>query len=206
MHIVDSHVSDRAPSLREAVIICLWLLIWASANLAFFSSRQWILVTLGVLLLLATWYVSNLDVSKRISLQPIAWRQAGLSMLAGIAFFGVAWFISVTKSLPVFGHVPAAASAWAVLIAPVNEEMVFRGVLYQFLVNRLRSIRIVDPVAVVITSILFGLAHGRSSVFLLLTILAGGMYGIARWRTKSVLSSIVCHIAYNSVSLLGFGR
>ncbi len=99
---------------------------------------------------------------------------------------------------------PAAAFAvalFAVLVAPFMEELVFRGVLFAFLEN-LVSLRF----AIVGTAVLFaGLHipeywHAWNKVLLIL--LVGLVFSLARGISGSVSVSFILHLAYNCTQMV----
>ncbi len=91
----------------------------------------------------------------------------------------------------------------AILIAPLVEEVVFRGYLYPVLA---RSLGV--PLGVLITGMLFGWMHARQlwggwgQIGLLMVV--GVVLTYARARTQTVLASYLLHLGYNSFLLLGF--
>ncbi|WP_297629678.1 CPBP family intramembrane glutamic endopeptidase [uncultured Clostridium sp.] len=95
-------------------------------------------------------------------------------------------------------HSPLAILA-TILIAPITEELVFRGVLFNYLRRRIPF----WP-AVIISSVSFGILHGNISqgVFAaLLGIILALMYAY----TDSLIGDILVHILCNTTStLLGF--
>ena len=89
----------------------------------------------------------------------------------------------------------AASVAVAVLVAPLFEEMIFRGFLLPALSRRLGA-----PGAVVLTATLFGLLHGPAYAgpTLALGLLLGWLY----WRTGRLWVSVGCHGAHNAAALV----
>jgi hypothetical protein len=83
----------------------------------------------------------------------------------------------------------------AILIAPVNEELLFRGGIYRFLKSRCRP-----RLALAITSLLFGLAHANLLEFLPL-VLVGALLVRTYERTGRILAPIVFHAAFNAVNI-----
>jgi membrane protease YdiL (CAAX protease family) len=83
------------------------------------------------------------------------------------------------------------------LIAPVVEEIVFRGFLFSAFTNRWTVLR-----AAVLSSLLFGGVHGYSwSGFLMVTLFGILLCGVY-WRTRSLWAPILAHALFNtSVSL-----
>ena len=93
--------------------------------------------------------------------------------------------------IPVWQSIAATS-----IIVPILEEIVFRGFVFSRL-NRVMS----TWIAVVITSILFGMVHGQ----LLWAVWAAAMgvvFNIVRIKTDSIIPSIIMHIANNSYSTI----
>jgi membrane protease YdiL (CAAX protease family) len=96
-------------------------------------------------------------------------------------------------------HGPGSAEEWAavgvaavmlVLVAPVAEELVFRGLGFAAL----------GSVAVPVTSLLFALAHGLPSLLVEVAV-AGLVLAEIRRRTGSVLPGMGVHMAFNGLAL-----
>lgn len=79
---------------------------------------------------------------------------------------------------------------------PVAEELVFRGVL----LDALRE-RVGPGVAVVGSSVLFGLMHVELAL-VVATGLLGGVLGVLRLRSDSIWPAVVLHAANNGLALL----
>jgi membrane protease YdiL (CAAX protease family) len=144
--------------------------------------------------------------------QAIRWNLPGrrlaiyaLAIGGGLAVFsdlGEAVFQRwIPKSLPITEFFQDRGSAlllagFGILIAPLVEEMLFRGFLYPALSRWIG----IAP-AVVITSAGFALLHGSqlaySLVPLLLIFIVGVVLTITRAVTKSVATSVLVHMAYN---------
>jgi len=83
-----------------------------------------------------------------------------------------------------------------VLVAPVTEELLFRGWLLQDLKERYGARR-----ALVWSSVLFGLVHIEPAA-VLYAMLGGLVLGAVALRTKSTLASIAMHAGVNALPLL----
>lgn len=82
------------------------------------------------------------------------------------------------------------------LLAPLAEEMVFRGAILRTLLNMFNRRRHWIPI--VISALLFGLVHGNAGQFvhaLLIGILLGWMY----YRTDSIVPGVVFHWTNNTL-------
>lgn len=83
-----------------------------------------------------------------------------------------------------------------VLVAPVTEELLFRGWLLQDLKEQYG-----ETPALVWSSLLFGLAHVEASA-IVYAALGGLVLGAVALRTKSTLASIAMHAGVNALPLL----
>jgi len=97
----------------------------------------------------------------------------------------------------------AMAVLWAVVSAPVAEELLFRGLLF----GGLRPVMGPWP-AMVLVSIVFAVLHPHgvaSASFWLVTALAL-LWNLAREWTSSVAASVTAHVALNGALVLGSWR
>jgi len=81
-------------------------------------------------------------------------------------------------------------------LAPLAEELVFRGLLYGWLEGRWGW-----KVAYAVSSVAFAVAHFEPAHILLVLPLAA-VFGWLRWRTNSLLPSLAAHALNNGVSVL----
>ncbi len=83
------------------------------------------------------------------------------------------------------------------ILAPIAEEMVFRGAVLRTLLTS-----VCNPwLAIVVSAVLFGAIHGNVPQFLH-AMLVGLLLGWAYFRTKSILPGLVVHWVNNSVAFL----
>jgi len=110
-------------------------------------------------------------------------------------------FLPVPKSLPIDEYFRDASSMWLMavfgsLIAPVVEELFFRGFLYPVLARRLRT-----AAAITITAFAFAMLHGsqlgNAWAPLLVLFAVGVALTLVRARSHSVAASTLVHMAYN---------
>lgn len=89
-----------------------------------------------------------------------------------------------------------ANAAVVVVVAPVVEELTYRGVGYAT-IQPLRG----DGLAILVTALAFGLAHG---LFIALPVLTafGAILGWLRSRTHSVVPGMIVHGIFNGAALL----
>ncbi len=83
-----------------------------------------------------------------------------------------------------------------VILAPIVEELFFRGYLFKLLQEKLG-----DNPAMIITSLLFAAAHFNLFTFLPILIM-GGLMGWARKRSGSILPSLILHMMNNLIALM----
>jgi len=124
-----------------------------------------------------------------------------LGFVLSLALQGLAHFLPIPKELPIdsFFHTPAEAWALGILsvtLAPLMEELFFRGFLYPVLA---RSVGL--PVAVFLTALPFALLHGAQLVFawgpVVVIFLVGMVLTMVRAKTNSVAAGVLIHMAYN---------
>lgn len=85
----------------------------------------------------------------------------------------------------------------AVLLAPLSEELLYRGMLIAAISRRTGR-----TVGVILSSALFGLAHLNVYSFVLL-FAVGVVLALLVVRTESLISSLTAHIAFNSAAIGG---
>jgi len=82
------------------------------------------------------------------------------------------------------------------LLAPMVEELIFRGLLYGWVEGRWGS-----RVALVVSSLAFAAAHYEPA-HILLVLPLGFLFGWLRRRTNSLMPSLVSHIVNNGFAVL----
>jgi membrane protease YdiL (CAAX protease family) len=119
-----------------------------------------------------------------------------------LALQGFAHFLPIPTDMPIDEFFTTSAEAWALTIfgitlAPLIEELFFRGFLYPVLARRLGVF-----LAIILTAAGFGLIHGpqlgRAWGPVLVIFLVGIALTVTRAITKSVAAGILIHIGYNS--------
>jgi hypothetical protein len=113
----------------------------------------------------------------------------------------------VPKSLPIYKLFGTTSSAYAlagygILLAPVIEELFFRGFLFPVLARR-KGV----PLAVLLTSVAFMLIHvsqlGGAWLPLVILFFVGLSFTLARAWTGSVAVPYLMHVAYNATLFAG---
>jgi len=84
-----------------------------------------------------------------------------------------------------------------VILAPLGEELLFRGFLQKFLEEHWQDV----TRAVLITSLFFAIIH-LNPFWLIQIYLLGVLLGYLAWRTGSIWSSFILHAANNLMALL----
>ena len=141
--------------------------------------------------------------------RPESWGRAlGLALGALVLIFiGAAFALSLTdagdeQNLTPEGWDSSRAGAYAlsfvavVFVAPITEELLYRGLGISLLLARAGA-----PMAVGVTALLFGLGHG-----LLLSLAAFVWFGIViavlRLRTDSIYPAFVVHCTFNALGMV----
>ena len=83
------------------------------------------------------------------------------------------------------------------IIAPIGEELLFRGFLQQFLEQSWKDI----TRAILITSLFFSIIHMNPYWFIQIYIL-GVMLGFLSWKTNSIFPPLILHALNNGTALL----
>lgn len=129
---------------------------------------------------------------------------AALALISDIGQFALHRWIP--DSLPItefFKDRPSALllGAFGILVAPLMEELLFRGFLYPALARWTGA-----TASLIITASAFTLLHGAQLGYawapLLLIFVVGLTLTITRMRTNSVATCVIVHMTYNFVLLL----
>lgn len=148
--------------------------------------------------------------ARRWNERAILWLLAALLGI-GLQFVLIEYSARLGEMVPLFERDPAVEEAIArltridgpyraltvplaiAIIAPLTEELLFRGVLLLYLGA--------GPVTLVLSSVAFGVFHVEP-VAIAYAIPAGFVLGALAMRTRSIAASIVCHATFNSVPLV----
>ncbi len=154
-------------------------------------------ISMLLTLVVVKWYMRKSGVER------VVMRKAsGLNPI--VILSGVVILISLSVLLsPLNELLPADSrefgdSTWTLImvvaVAPIFEEILFRGMLYNLL-------RVTCPpfVAVLISSILFGVIHLEPTV-IVEGVLVGLLFSYVYLRTKSILAPITLHVCNNIVA------
>ena len=214
-------VSARIVSVARSAILAFLILgfaqgVWAAllgSNLKTSPAIPWAVVAMAVVLWLmwqylgGKWWPRSTSEArrhylraKRVSGWLFAWALlAGALSIVALAGYWIVMFQLVkmpANVIPDISKYPlltvALTVAMASLVSPLSEEAAFRGYC-QVILER----EFLGPVAVVISSILFALAHvthGLSWPKLLVYFLAGVTFGVTAYLTNSILPGIPVHV------------
>ncbi|ACA54578.1 CPBP family intramembrane metalloprotease [Clostridium botulinum] len=83
-----------------------------------------------------------------------------------------------------------------IIMAPIFEEIVLRGIILEGFLNKYKPIT-----SIIVSSVIFGLWHGNIPQFITATIL-GILVGIIYYKTRSTVLCIVSHILNNGLTFL----
>ncbi len=105
----------------------------------------------------------------------------------------------------------------------IPEELLFRGVIHNLIQRRMNGIKNAETKALVISSIIFGLAHGNNSnapfldislgslgvwhmpwAYILLATIAGYAYGLTYVKTKKIMAAAIVHLLIDWVWVVFF--
>lgn len=140
------------------------------------------------------------------------WPRRWLPFLAGgvalaLAVQAVSQLLPMPPELPIDRMLRAPVDAWlmcafGVLIAPLAEEAMFRGLLFPALARHLGAWG-----SLLVTAVLFGAVHAQqlSGAWIQVSLIAlvGATLTAVRWRFRSLASSTLVHAGYNATLFFG---
>lgn len=107
------------------------------------------------------------------------------------------WYQSVEKTFEDILKDPIPAFVSVSILAPLLEELIFRGLILRGLLNAKKN----PYFSIIFVGILFGLAHGNPWQFLSAGFL-GIILGFIYWRTKDLWICIFIHFLNNTISFV----
>jgi membrane protease YdiL (CAAX protease family) len=186
-----------------------WLATWGLAVMSAAVPYWWAMSLPAIGLRELTWQMSGTEKATVLSLKRVNGSSLRWATVAAMALFALFWVCVKGWHLPVYGELPAGKVLWSVLVSPITEELFFRGLMYNgflFVGRNLHSIRAFEIFIMLFVAFIFAVAHARSGIYLVLTTVAGIVYGLCRWRSGSVIPPIVCHAIFNASVMWTFGR
>lgn len=125
-----------------------------------------------------------------------------------LVIFIVAIFSFLFKFVWFDPKLPASLPIWAatnLFFVCLAEEAFFRGFIQNYLSLAMKASRYGHLIALLITSILFGLSHFMGGIYYIaLSTIAGLGYGWIYWRTQCIEASILTHFSLNLIHFLLF--
>jgi uncharacterized protein len=214
----------KVASLTILLIFIVYPITVTAAKLLIFPREDWLDLAQKPAIALVAQFIAYVFVALFMVLlirgryrmpfgQAIRWRWPGT---AGLNFIGIGvlmlTFDYLAKFLPMPQNTPFdqffdkpldayLTAIFAVTFGPLMEELFFRGMLYPVLARRTGAFG-----GVLITAILFALMHfsqyGRSWSAALIIFLVGLVLTTIRAVTKSVASSFLAHVGYNTTLMV----
>lgn len=141
------------------------------------------------------------------SWQALLWSLAATAplaaMLVALPFHAVhwRWARDITHLiegflLPLFHRAPAGSVVLVAILAGVGEELLFRGVIQDGLAGPMGPVP-----ALIIASVLFGLAHAVSTAYFIIASLMGLYLGWIYLHTGNLLIPIIVHALYDWIAI-----
>ena len=138
-------------------------------------------------------------------------RFAGLALLIGVPFSVLATVAS--HAFPVQSPIDTSAfPLWMLALyfgigAPIQEEVIFRGLLQSFVQERWAHVfdvaGVTASVSVIFAALLFGIVHlGSGTAVLLSAIVLGLIAGELRRRSGSLIPAVIVHALFNVPGML----
>ena len=147
------------------------------------------------------WRVRNLSLRDDLAVVAPRARDALLWIVVWVAWMALSEFVAnkVGVEAPEIWSDRSVAAMGAlfvgmVLLAPIGEELVFRGLLY----GRLANTSLGPAGAVAVAAVVFGLLHIRYGWVLVAFVVVDGVwYGIARVTSGTVIIPMIMHVMGN---------
>ena len=165
-----------------------------------------VICVVGMLIKLKKIKAHDLDLRKPISVKSyLAWTIGFLlfAILSELTLFHFSilevskWHHSFSPSIILI--------AGAVILAPIAEELLFRGLVLNALLKKKLSIHL----AIIIQAIFFVLLHNftyentlSSNIGILQSLVDAVLFGYARYYTKSIYTPMTMHITGNAIAIL----
>ena len=119
---------------------------------------------------------------------------AAVSLILGL--LPEAWLESYAQAAAALNQKGLLMAAATVLVAPVVEEVIFRGLI----LSRLARV-IPGWLAVLLSALLFGVCHGQI-VWMAYAFVLGVVFGFFTLRAKSLWPSLCAHVLFNGIGQL----
>ena len=169
-----------------------------------------------VIILIFTVYfkVKKTSLLSEAGVMPVKVRVAVDGALLGIGMFGIfqmlitvlvkiipqSWQnLQDNQAISLLGGELVIGVLYTVVVAPICEEIVFRGLLLGTLEGHVPKF-----VGVIVVAIVFSIIHLPSPIAIIYTFVLGIILGFVRYRTKSLVPCILAHVAFNAINYLLF--
>jgi|SRR5215217_930813 len=161
-----------------------------------------VLPIIGIVLVIIVARQRNISFQRHLGLQLPSWESALLWLVLFVVLVVIEeWLgnaLGVAKPAPwsskYYGMTKVIRVVALVLIAPVSEELVFRGMLYHLV----STTRLKEVGAIFITALVFAAFHYQYSPKEVLLILVDGLFfGVVRYSTGSTVLTIALHMLGN---------
>ena len=224
------------PLKKSSPVLTIWdviliLFLWLPIEFGFVPElgiphvqsvvNLYLLIGLNILLYVYLIVRQLPDMGYTFRLKDHEWRTAIMNfliLLVIVILIGlVTQFITFSRSMPSSGEMLQKLLFICFFVA-LPEEILFRGVILNLIEKRLAGIKKASLIALVISSVLFGLAHGNNAnpplidlslgplgvwhvpwAFILLTTIAGIFYGLTYIKTRKVFAAAMVHLLINWV-------
>jgi membrane protease YdiL (CAAX protease family) len=159
------------------------------------------LLTLAVLLIFNL--IRRKPLGEALTLRPVPVRQAAsaaalapplyLAVVVVLSLLPERWLYDYAQASSSLEDVSLLAFLATVVVAPVVEEMVFRGLVQ----SRLRQ-AMPDWLALLLSAGVFGLCHGQL-LWMAYAFVLGLAFGVVALRCNSILPTILMHMVFNAL-------
>ena len=181
------HITLPLSFLFGGALAIFMLIPFVKTNWKTISEHIWKPASIGVLLLSCLFY---------IFLLPFAEFLASMVPTTGIDWLED-FYNEITKAFEMMLDYKIAGFITVCILAPIIEEILFRGILLRGLLQN----GISPILAIFLSSFLFGLAHLNPWQFLGAGLL-GAVFGYVYYRTKALWICIFSHALNNSISFI----
>jgi len=181
----------------------------------------YLLIGLNILLYIYLIVRQLPDTGYTFRLKDHEWRTAIMNFLILLVIVIVigllTQFITFSRYMPSFGEMIQKLLFICFFVA-LPEEILFRGVILNLIEKRLSGLKNAAVTAVVISSVIYGLAHGNNAnspffdislgslgvwqvpwAFIILTTIAGFFYGLTYIKTRKIFAAAIVHLLINWV-------
>ena len=201
-------------SIRQVIIFYLTFLVYAIVSFVIYLESDSLIteIVLETVFVLLTVMFSLMDfkrILKLYSFRYINWRNLVFSIIfpvctAGIVYYGIEWvnrFLEEDSYNMFYDYAMYENSfLWAfifvAIIAPVFEELAFRGYLFNQLLNVTNA-----RVTIIATALIFALVH-FSFISILWIFPFGIVLGFLRYKYRTLWLGMIVHFIHNFLILL----